>query len=212
MKHSTRIIFLRHGEPRGNPESSEKIFRGITDDELTARGWQQMAEALKTIPRADIIYASPLKRCADFARQTADKYAVPLQLSSGLKEIDFGAWEGRTVTEIAGENAQLLENFWQDPVANTPPDGEPVAKFQQRVITFWYELLQAQQGKTCLLIAHGGVQKMILSEVLQMPLSAIHNIELSYACWSVFSVYYDGTEAFVSLKSHSHLEDIHINE
>lgn len=210
--HSASIFFLRHGEPSGNPESSEKIFRGITDDVLTAQGWQQMAGALKHISRPDIIVSSPLKRCAEFAQRTASEYSVPILISNALKEIDFGLWEGRSVSDIAQEDATLLEKFWQNPVVNTPPGGEPVADFQQRVMGFWHDLLNTQKGKNCLLIAHGGVQKMILSEVLKIPLSAIHNIELSYACCSTFKVYNDAAEVFVTLKSHTHLEDVVINE
>ncbi len=202
---SSTIILLRHGEPsssNASGSSSQRIFRGITDDVLTQKGWQQMSSAVKNINDIDIILTSPLKRCAEFASKLSDEHSLPLEIIDDLREIDFGQWDGKSVQDVAENDAQQLKKFWQNPLANTPPGGEPVADFQKRIISFWNELLMTQRGKNCLLILHGGVQKMILAEVLQMPVQAIHNIEVPYACCSTFRVYYNAQEYFTTLKSH----------
>ncbi|MCK5666628.1 MAG: alpha-ribazole phosphatase family protein [Thiotrichaceae bacterium] len=196
QKKST-ITLLRHGEPAGGA-----IFRGATDDCLTKTGWQQMYDALNTLDSPDLILSSPLRRCADFAEKIAAKRSLPLQKADALQEINFGQWEGRLIEQIAADAKNELARFWQNPVENTPPDGEPVLDFQKRVISFWHELIAAQRGKNCLLLTHGGVQKMILAEVLGMPVHAMHNIEVPYACCSTFHVYYSDTEPVTTLKSH----------
>jgi len=196
-QEKSTITLLRHGEPQGG-----KIFRGITDDLLTDTGWQQMHDAMDFLDNHDLIFSSPLRRCADFAEKVAAQQALPLHKAEALQEINFGQWEGQSVAQLVAQENSKLTDFWRDPIANTPPGGESVQDFQQRVISFWHELIMKQKGKKCLLVTHGGVQKMILAEVLRMPIQAIHNIEVGYACCSTLQVYYSDKDYCVTLKSH----------
>ncbi len=158
------------------------------------------------IEKVDHIISSPLKRCYDFAENLSKTHSLPLEITEELKEINFGLWEGQSVQSIKDNEGDRLNKFWQDPLNNTPPEGEPVLDFQNRVVSCWNKLLMAQSGRNCLLIAHGGVQKMILADVLKMPVHAIHNIEVPYACCSTFQVYYNGPDVLVTLKSHINLD------
>ncbi len=199
------IVIMRHGEPEG-----DAIFRGITDDPLTEQGWQQMHRALASYSHFDAIFSSPLQRCADFAQSLAHKHALLIEKHSALKEINFGQWEGQLIEQVAINNEQQLAQFWQDPTSFTPPDGEPVLAFQKRVLTFWDALIErmkvaqetSQKKQKYLLLTHGGVQKIILSHVLRMPISAMHNIEVPYACLSTFNVYDTTAQTIVTLQSH----------
>ena len=196
-QQQSTMTLLRHGEPLGGP-----IFRGITDDALTESGWQQMTHAVKKMPGFELILTSPLRRCSKFAKELSDERALPLQQLETLKEINFGQWEGKSARQIESESASLLKKFWQNPIENTPPDGEPLLEFQQRVLACWNDIIIANKGKNCLIISHGGVQKIILAQVLNMPVEAIHTIEVPYACCSVIQVYYSGTGFLSTLKSH----------
>ena len=82
---------LRHGEPVGG-----KRFRGSTDDPLSEMGWQQMRTSLEGESHWDVIVSSPLRRCAEFATEVADKHELSTEIMQGLAEIEFGAWEGMT--------------------------------------------------------------------------------------------------------------------
>jgi len=205
MPEKTRIIIMRHGEPGCSDDMSdpsEKIFRGITNDSLTEKGWLQMAKALENHRHIEKIFSSPLLRCHQFASQYAEKNQIPLKTISALKEINFGDWDGKPVRLIAEHSAKQLQQFWENPLQYTPPGGEPVADFKARVHLFWSNLVMEYRGKTCLLVTHGGVQKIILSEVLNMPIEAMHNIEVPYACCSTVEVYYHEDEWTATLKSH----------
>ncbi|MDX2506433.1 MAG: histidine phosphatase family protein [Gammaproteobacteria bacterium] len=191
------VILLRHGQPQGG-----QVFRGATDDVLTEQGWKQMANAVSGLTDIELIMTSPLRRCCEFAVKLADQRALPLLQLEALKEIDFGQWEGKSAQQIESESSAELHRFWQNPIENTPPAGEPLLEFQQRVIDCWHELIMGNRGKNCLIISHGGVQKVILSEVLKMPVQAMHNIEVPYACSSMIHVYYSATEYLTTLKSH----------
>ncbi len=207
MHDTSTIILLRHGEPcrssvSGGQASTEKIFRGVTDDSLTSKGWQQMSKALSNLLPIDQVFTSPLKRCSEFSHQYCSEHTLPIQVCDELKEINFGQWDGQLVEKVAEKYPKELKQFWETPLEFTPPDGEPVLEFKSRIISIWNELLSTHRGKTCLIVAHGGVQKMILAEVLKMPIEAIHSIEVPYACCSTIKAYYHDDEYLCTLKSH----------
>jgi broad specificity phosphatase PhoE len=206
---NSTITILRHGQPEDqhNPSTNTPpIFRGATDDPLSSVGWSQMNTAIEHLKNRDIainsIITSPLKRCVKFAQQLSQQQAIPLETIDALKEINFGQWDGVSVQLIAEKYPQHLHLFWQDPMNHPPPEGELLGHFQQRILNVWQQLLIRQKGKHCLLISHGGVQKIILAEVLNMPIQAIHNIEIPYACCSTFQIYHDNNPPLVTLKLH----------
>lgn len=196
-QEKSTITLMRHGEPQGG-----KVFRGIRDDLLTDTGWQQMHSAMSWLNKPEVIFSSPLRRCADFAEKMAEQHQLPLYKTVALQEINFGQWEGKSVAQLIEQEKCNLTDFWRDPLANTPPGGESVRDFQHRVIVFWHELVMSQKGKNCLLVTHGGVQKLILAEVLRMPVQVIHNIEVSYGCCSTLQVYYSDKDYCITLKFH----------
>lgn len=168
------IDLLRHGETEGG-----WIFRGQTDSPLTAEGWAQMHRALQLAegrrPPWQRVISSPLVRCAAFAEQVAGQYALPCSTHAALAEIHFGQWEGRQVQEVRGETPEHVENFWRDPEQHTPPGGETIVDFQQRVTHAWAQLAAAPNGHL-LVVTHGGVIRAILGELLGMPYSRLANL------------------------------------
>jgi len=64
LQNQTQIDLLRHGEPVGG-----RRYRGQTDDPLSEKGWQQMRAAVLDVQGWDVIYSSPLRRCAEFAQE-----------------------------------------------------------------------------------------------------------------------------------------------
>jgi broad specificity phosphatase PhoE len=179
------FYLLRHGEVEGGTR-----FRGITDDPLSEKGWQQMSLRCNTIPEIQHIISSPLKRCSLFAHALSGKTVNSVEIFDELQEINFGRWEGKSVQQIEVHHAPELRAFWQDPVNNTPDEGEPLIQFRQRIVRCWHRIIHQYQNQKVLIISHAGVQKIILAEVLNMPLESIHKFEIPHACLSVINVYY----------------------
>lgn len=169
---NTLIALLRHGETQGGA-----CFRGSTDDPLTPLGWQQMRAAASGKPWTRIV-ASPLARCAAFAGELATRLAIPLELDERLREMHFGAWEGRTAAELMANDGDALARFWGDPAACPPPGAESLQAFQGRVLAAWRGLRQGASGGRVLLVAHGGVIRTILCQVLGHPLERLLELEL----------------------------------
>ncbi|NEX19604.1 histidine phosphatase family protein [Thiorhodococcus mannitoliphagus] len=167
------LDLLRHGEVAGGA-----CFRGRSDDPLSNLGWAQMSQAVADAPTWTGIVSSPLTRCAAFGQCFADTHGMPLEQMDALRERDFGAWEGVPAHEIATED---LTRFWEDPAGFTPPEAEPFDAFRARVLDGWRQILERTDPHS-LVITHGGVIRVILAELLQMPTSSLLLIEVPHAC------------------------------
>lgn len=168
-----KIGLLRHGEVLGGA-----CFRGRTDDPLNPTGWTQMHTAVATT-QWDGVVTSPLQRCAAFAREYAELHRIPVTEISELRELDFGAWEGRTAEDIMAENPSALTDFWQDPAAHPPPGGESLADFRARVMTVWADI-QTLATQRVLVVCHGGVIRVLLDELGLRPGQRLLAIEVPY--------------------------------
>ena len=155
-----RIDLMRHGKTEGGER-----YRGSTDDVLSPRGWEQMRVAVGEACPWTCIISSPLKRCAEFAVELAQRHALPLELDARLQELHFGAWEGKTSAELLVSYPAHLARFWNDPLQNPPPGAEPLPHFEARVLAAWNEHLAKHTGKQVLIITHGGPIRMIVGHI-----------------------------------------------
>lgn len=173
------IDLLRHGQPEGGSR-----FRGSLDDPLSELGWRQMRAAVADVDGWQAVVSSPLSRCAAFAHELCEQRALPLRLDENLREIGFGDWEGQAVDVLYERAHAQLSRYWADPIANPPPGGEPLTAFRARIASAWEALMAEAQGSHLLVVAHGGVIRVLLSLVLQMPLSAVLRLEVPNAALS----------------------------
>ncbi|MFK7264004.1 histidine phosphatase family protein [Acinetobacter baumannii] len=184
-----RIDLLRHGESQYS-----HTLRGHLDDELTAKGWQQMQSTIEQVTNQtwDVIVSSSLKRCACFAEQLAKTAELPLLVNHDLKEMYFGEWEGVSTQQIYENSPELLANFWQKPSQYCPPRAEILNQFQTRILKGFQDLLgymQKQNLQHALVVTHGGVIKLLaclarqqpLDDLLKMPaeLGKLYSLEFS---------------------------------
>ncbi len=203
MNRITTIDLIRHGEPLGGER-----FRGWQDDPLSREGWRQMHAALnKTYPWQAII-TSPLRRCQEFAIALGREKGIPVKQNGHLKEMSFGDWEGKTVSEIKALQKDNPLTLWKTPENLAPPNGENLMAFQARVLKAWDAILSEYSGKHLLVVAHGGTIRMILAHILDMPLNSLFKIQVPYACCSRIRLFkdQDGTQ-LSHLVCHGHLHD-----
>jgi len=181
------IGLLRHGEARGGVR-----FRGQTDDPLTAHGHTQMQAALAAEPRWDRVISSPLRRCAEFARAFAARESLPFALDARLREIHFGAWEGRSAAELEAEQPDALAAFWRDPENHLPPGAESFADFRSRVLAVWDEVAADRAYQRVLLVAHGGVIRGVLGQLLGCSIDQLPAYQIRHGGLYRFEVDPDG--------------------
>lgn len=182
---ASRIYLLRHGACEGG-----QIFRGRTDSALTTEGEAQMQRQLARLPALDRVISSPLARAAGSAQRYCELAQLPLCLEPAFAEIDFGHWEGRPVAEVQAESPAAVQNFWRDPLTHSPPGGETLTDFQARVRTGWQHWLAQGRGQRQLIVSHGGVIRLILAELLAMPLRPLSHIAVPHGCLSRIDIHH----------------------
>lgn len=177
---TTMIDLIRHGEPEGGP-----MFRGSQDDPLSAKGWQQMQAAVTAEDNWHAIVSSPMTRCQRFAEKLAEQRQLPLYIDEDLREIGFGEWEGLTAEQVQQGYGDQLNRFWQDSINHIPPGGEAVADFHERVTRGFKHWQEKLAGQKILIVCHGGVIRMILADILGIPLAkSFTGFAVPYACRS----------------------------
>ncbi|MFH7805521.1 histidine phosphatase family protein [Acinetobacter haemolyticus] len=172
-----RIDLLRHGET----ELSHTL-RGSTDDALTDSGWQQMQQTVDQFLKNnspnpwDIVFSSPLQRCALFADEIASNLKLELILDRNLQEMHFGDWEAVSTQEIYEKQPDVLAQFWETPTRFSPPNAETMQQFQQRILHALQQIqgsMQHNQFAHAMVVTHGGVIKLLKCLAFNQPLDNI---------------------------------------
>jgi len=180
------IDLLRHGAV----DAAHWAFRGGgTDVALSKDGWRQMEQVADQLPWSsiDAVACSPMQRCLKPAQQFSHQHQTALTQLAAMRELNFGAWEGKSWQQLAEQYQTQLDRFWRDPQGFTPPEGEPFDLFVTRVGQAWKQWTEGVSGHR-LLVAHGGVIRVILAQLLQMPMAALWSLDLPYASWSRVSM------------------------
>jgi glucosyl-3-phosphoglycerate phosphatase len=96
----SRLIVWRHGNTDWN--ASHRV-QGQTDVPLNGLGRQQAVDAADLLikMRPATIVSSDLQRAADTAAALAALSGLPVSYDKRLRERNFGAWQGLTMTEVA---------------------------------------------------------------------------------------------------------------
>jgi broad specificity phosphatase PhoE len=97
----------------------------------------------------------------------------------------MGRWEGLTFREI-GEREPEARRDWLANLTTFPfPGGENVEHLRARVLPALREILARHAGGRVAVVAHGGTNRVILSDALGLPLGHLLRLAQDYACWSV---------------------------
>ncbi|GAA1364028.1 bifunctional RNase H/acid phosphatase [Streptomyces beijiangensis] len=201
------FVLLRHGETALTPE---KRFSGSggSDPMLSAAGRVQAERAAKSLSARGTIQAvvsSPLMRCRETADVVAASLGLPVTVEEGLRETDFGAWEGLTFGEVRERYADDLDAWLTSPKATPTGGGESFATVARRVSTARDKLVARYQGKTVLLVTHVTPIKTLVRLALGAPPESLFRMELSAASVSAVAYYTDGNASLRLLNDTSHL-------
>jgi broad specificity phosphatase PhoE len=110
-----------------------------------------------------------MKRALETASIIAARHRLVVESSRELREIDFGAWEGRDLSELWLEDSAAARS-WELDVRHTPPSfGETVISLERRVAAFWRRTLPAA-GEVAI-VGHGGSLAALRSLISHEPLA-----------------------------------------
>jgi probable phosphoglycerate mutase len=174
-KRAQQILLLRHGDIQ--IAAHQKHFIGQTDLPLNERGrsqarfWRQSLSGI----RIEHIYTSDLTRCLQTARIIATDHSVDINPSAALREIRLGQWDGLSFAQVRRQWPEMFRQRGRSIVRFRPPGGENYADLQRRVIPALDDMLGHSDG-TILIVAHAGVNRVILCHLLGMPLENLFRI------------------------------------
>jgi probable phosphoglycerate mutase len=100
--------------------------------------------------------------------------AAQLRFDDGLQEIAHGDWEGLLASEIRARDPERLRAWREAPETVQMPGGESLQQVLDRA---WPALARACEGlgadDTLLVVAHDAVNRVLLCQVLGLPLSRL---------------------------------------
>ncbi|WP_306340740.1 histidine phosphatase family protein, partial [Streptomyces sp. AS13] len=201
------LVLLRHGETALTPQ---KRFSGSggTDPELSATGRDQAERAaahFAALGTVQEIVSSPLRRCRETAAAVAARLGLDVHVDEGLRETDFGAWEGLTFGEVRERHGDDLTAWLASPDAAPTGGGESFAEVAGRVAAARDRIVARYAGRTVLLVTHVTPIKTLVRLALGAPPEALFRMELSAASISTVAYYGDGNASVRLLNDTSHL-------
>jgi probable phosphoglycerate mutase len=183
------IYLLRHGEieVRG-----EKRFVGQTDLPLNDTGrnqarWWQKRLASVTLER---IYCSDLLRSLETAKIIAAAGQRDIEPLAQLREIHLGQWEGLSMREVRTRNPEKWRQRGERLASCRPPGGESFSDLQERVVPV-FEDIAAQTTGDVLIVSHAGVIRVILCQVLGMPVARLFRLGQEYGALNLIDCSHD---------------------
>ena len=174
MTMNRTIYLLRHGEI--DLHGSRPLI-GQSDVPLNETGFRQARwwrEELSTVP-FDRCYCSSLLRSRQTAETLAGLSQHPVEILPQLREIHLGAWEGLSMAEIHSRFPGEWERRGQDLACFRPQEGESFSDLSARVLPALERILDRLRGNA-IILAHAGVNRVILCRVLGMPLANLFRL------------------------------------
>lgn len=173
----TEILLIRHGVTEWNKLGK---FQGKADIPLSDEGRSQ-AMALKESLHGEFqaVYASPLVRAMETARilcQDTNQQVIPCE---GMKEIDFGAWEGLTLDEIKNTYPKEFA-AWRSDEKEGPFIGGDISirNASIRASEAIRRVAENHPEDKILIIAHGGIIKAGLIGLFEWKMTMYHHFYL----------------------------------
>jgi probable phosphoglycerate mutase len=181
----TTIVLVRHGHVAG---ISPPRFRGRHPLSLSEQGYQEAtrtAARIRSTWRPAIVLTSPLERCVVTAAAIASACHVRASVAEGLIDLDYGQWQWKTHEEI-GRSCPVQYRLWQTaPQLVRFPSGDSLQDIVLRSADVLRYAVEAFPGQTVVLVGHDSVNRALLLQLLDQPLSAYWKLAQDPCCINV---------------------------
>jgi alpha-ribazole phosphatase len=187
----SRLLLVRHGETELN---SLQRYWGSTDVALGTMGLRQ-AETLRdrlAAEKINYIYSSSMKRTMTTAEVISTGRRLPVSACPELKEIDFGLIEGLDFNQVQEQFPDIAAMWIQRSPYLSYPEGESLEQLDRRVAEFIGRLDKHTSADTILVVAHSGVLRTLICQLMALPMTHRWSIRLDLASLSIVETYTEG--------------------
>lgn len=184
---ATRLILIRHGQSIDNIAGR---LSGWHESDLTPLGHlqaQRMAQHVAEAFQPTVVYASPLRRTAQTAEPLARLLGQPIRFRDDLRELHFGVFEGRTLSEIIAEYPEE----WERARNNEESDldfawrgGESRRAFYERISNAILDLVQSHADESIAVVSHGGVLSSLVAWAIEGQPQRWRHYQIDNCSWS----------------------------
>jgi len=168
----TKILLTRHGHVEGIRPAR---FRGRAELSLTDHGLAQADALARRIAqhwKPVAVYTSPLQRCVVTGGKIAAACGITASVHEGMGDIDYGAWQMRTHDEVKAETPEAFRLWHEAPHLVRFPGGESLQDVVARTSNALRLVLTRHATDTVVLVGHDSVNRALLLQLLDQPLSA----------------------------------------
>lgn len=171
-----------------------KRLIGHTDPPLDNEGICTLRNTAGKLENSEIdaLYSSDLMRAVASAEIIGDGRGLKPVARPSLRELYMGLWDGISVSEVMEKHPGAIKEWWDDPSMFRTPEGESLSDLRARVLPELKDILERHKGETVCMVAHGGVNRVILFEAMGLPLSRYYSISQDYGCINRIRYFEDG--------------------
>lgn len=187
----SKLFLVRHGETELN--SAERYW-GRSDVKLSVAGIDQ-AERLRdrlAVEKIDAVYSSNLERALVTAEIIASRHQLAVITCADLCEVDFGQLEGLNFSEISQLYPEVAKLWAERSTKLKYPGGESLVEFNNRVSKFLSKLDKHTVGETILIVAHAGVLRTLVCQLLGIDPQRRWQFRLDLASLSILETHQQG--------------------
>ena len=145
----TVIYWVRHAP------THDKTFVGHRDVPADLSDASQIARLDAALPQNALVVSSDLSRCVDTATAIQGN-RTRLPHRTGLREFDFGDWDGLHHSVVTEKWPDLSRAYWQNPGDTAPPNGESWHTAASRVSEDIASVITDNPRRDIIAVAHFG--------------------------------------------------------
>lgn len=183
----TTVLLVRHAQ-----STMAGRFCGHSDAPLSEAGRAQLPQIVRCLERWPVarVYTSDLKRAYETAVAITDGKSLPLVVRAGLREINFGEWEGLSWEEIEARDPATASAWFANYPLQSAPGGESFEDYRSKVEDELTALLKEADRECMAVVTHAGFIRTALVNILDIPEKSMHKIELD--CGGVTALHHTG--------------------
>jgi probable phosphoglycerate mutase len=214
-KPLTTIVLVRHGrtaltEARkisgGDGDDPDLSEVGVLDANAVATALGQIGSkgSWQRIGPISAIVSSPMKRARQTAEVIAKHHGLKVTENENLREISFGDWDGLSHEEAQQKDSTLWQS-WRGSWSVSPPNGESLEVFDQRLQLARQQITERHTGKTVVVVAHVMPIRGFLRWAFDAAAAAYWRPQVAPCSISIIRVWGDETAEVVTVNHTAHL-------
>lgn len=201
----TTIVLTRHGHVDGiNPPR----FRGQHPVPLSEQGRQEAkmtADRIASTWQPAAVRTSPLERCVVTGGMIAKACGLEAATDDSLQDLNYGDWQWKTHDEVKECWPQLFARWHSAPHLVRFPSGDSLQDIVLRSADAFRTMAEEFADDTVVLVGHDSVNRALLLQLLDQPLSAYWRLAQDPCCINVIE-YEKGTIRIRSINDTRHIK------